>query len=117
MRNDQKPLIERLRAMERSATVSEYSFAKGYYAREDAETLREAIAALSHQPVAGDGAGFPDLVLVRERVIFAELKSETGRLSPEQKTWGDKLFIADCEIYNWRPSDWDKIIKILEGRD
>lgn len=57
--------------------------------------------------------GFPDLVLVRRgRLIFAELKREEGRTSPEQKAWLEKL--ADVErysqgnvrVYTWRPSDW-----------
>ena len=38
-------------------------------------------------PVAADGAGFPDLVLVRDRVLFVELKSARGRLSVEQQDW------------------------------
>ena len=29
--------------------------------------------------------GFPDLVLVRERILFLELKSETGKLSHDHE--------------------------------
>jgi ribosomal protein L37E len=54
-------------------------------------------------------AGFPDLVLVRPpRVIFAELKTRTGRASPAQLDWLQLL--RDCpgvETYLWRPADWD----------
>ncbi|WP_346927547.1 hypothetical protein, partial [uncultured Arthrobacter sp.] len=39
-------------------------------------------------PVAADGKGWPDLVLVRgSRLIFAEMKSGTGRLSDAQIAW------------------------------
>jgi len=65
-------------------------------------------------PVQGDGAGFPDLVLVRKRVIFAELKSEEGRLAGGQSVWLDDLIDAGAEIYLWRPSDWEKIVEILK---
>lgn len=64
-------------------------------------------------PVQGDGAGFPDLVLAREKVIFAELKSETGKLSSKQEEWVNSLKTAGQEAYVWRPSDWENIVDIL----
>jgi len=71
-------------------------------------------------PVQGDGVGFPDLILVRERVIFAELKSETGKISEAQVEWITALNVATQEkmsggnTYIWRPSDWDQIVEILK---
>lgn len=67
--------------------------------------------------VSGDGKGFPDCVLVKTgRMIFAELKSDTGKLSPEQVEWlrilGLKMGI---EVYIWRPSDFNDIVGILSG--
>lgn len=36
--------------------------------------------------------GFPDLVLLRPpAIIFAELKTDTGRLQPAQREWLDEL--------------------------
>ena len=61
-------------------------------------------------PVSADGAGFPDLVLVRGgHVIFAELKSAKGHVRPEQTEWLNALRLADgptCSTYTWRPADW-----------
>lgn len=65
-------------------------------------------------PVQADGAGFTDLVLVRERVVWAEIKSETGVLSATQKLWRDWLLKAGQEWYCWFPKDWDKIQEVLK---
>ncbi len=74
-------------------------------------------------PVQGDGAGFTDLVLVggsdepfgRARIIYAEVKSETGELSWDQAEWLTMLQDAGAEVYAWWPSDWDELVKILKG--
>lgn len=57
--------------------------------------------------VQGDGAGFPDLVLARPpRLVFAELKSETGRVHVEQQRWLNLLEgCTQVETYLWRPAD------------
>jgi hypothetical protein len=69
--------------------------------------------------VQGDGKGFVDLVLVRGFiVIFAELKTDTGKLSPEQEAWSIVLAEAQSEnmLYElWRPRDWPRIEHILEN--
>ena len=68
--------------------------------------------------------GWPDRVLLRNgpgcsRLIFAELKSERGKLTPEQGEWllALRLFGEDrdqaIEVYLWRPSDLDSIEEIL----
>lgn len=59
--------------------------------------------------------GFPDLVLVRfGQLIFAELKSERGRLTFEQEEWLRQL--SKCApTYVWRPSDWPDIAEILRA--
>ncbi len=68
--------------------------------------------------VQGDGAGFPDLVLIKAgRLLFAELKAAKGVLTPEQRTWLNGLRGACGEVYLWRPEDYDEIEKVLIGQD
>lgn len=86
-------------------------------------------------PVQGSlGKGFPDLVLVRardRRLVLAELKSDTGRLTPEQErvhaVLGDlvvdqvalaaslasPLAVPRIGVYVWRPRDWSAIVEVL----
>lgn len=65
------------------------------------------------QPVR---AGFPDLVLSRgPRLVFAELKRELGRVSPEQSEWLAALAATGAETYLWRPSDWADVQATLRG--
>jgi hypothetical protein len=88
----------------------------------DEKTFQAAVVALAkrsgwkkyhtHDSRKSD-AGFPDLLLVRERVIFAELKTESGRLTADQLNWRDWLLAAKAEWYCWRPSDWAGIVEIL----
>jgi hypothetical protein len=59
--------------------------------------------------VQGDGAGFPDLVLVREVVIFAELKVGKNKPSPAQVAWLEDLKAAGAIAHVWRPEDWETI--------
>jgi hypothetical protein len=68
-------------------------------------------------PVAADGAGFPDLVLVHPEhgVIFAELKATRGKLTDEQQAWGVALTAARARWYCWRPSDWPEVVAVLSN--
>jgi hypothetical protein len=66
-------------------------------------------------PVAADGKGFPDLVLVRNgRLVFAELKAEKGRLGPDQKDWIDAISGCGIEMYLWKPADANTIEEALK---
>ena len=59
--------------------------------------------------------GYPDLTLVRnDRIIFAELKTERGRVTPEQSIWIDALNRTPATALIWRPSNWEEIARILE---
>jgi hypothetical protein len=66
--------------------------------------------------VGADGAGFPDLVLVRDRVVFVELKNEKGRMSEQQLEWKAALEVAGAEYYLWRPDDLDDAMAVLLER-
>lgn len=58
--------------------------------------------------------GFPDLVLVcGPRLIFAELKTQKGRITPDQQRWLDALTAASVEVYVWRPADNDDVVATL----
>lgn len=70
----------------------------------------------------GTDPGVPDLLLVRNgRLIFAELKTEKGKVSEAQEDWLNDLSVAamgaDVELYIWRPSSWlsGEIEKVLRG--
>lgn len=66
--------------------------------------------------VQGDGAGFPDCVLVKDRVIFAELKRVGGKPTEAQTAWLDAIRAAGVEAYLWTPDSWPAIIHVLTGK-
>ena len=66
--------------------------------------------------VSADGAGFPDLIMVRKgKIIFFELKADKGKLTDAQYGWFWALNAKEQFCYVWRPSDIDEIEKILKG--
>jgi hypothetical protein len=66
-------------------------------------------------PLSGD-PGFVDLVMCKPPwLIMAELKSERGTVSPEQRTWGLALSKCPGVFYAvWKPRHWALIDSILE---
>lgn len=66
-------------------------------------------------PVSADAKGEPDLRMVRDdRLVYAELKSQKGRLRPDQERWIERLLLVPgIEVYVWRPADWDEIVRLL----
>lgn len=64
----------------------------------------------------GSRSGFPDRVLIRDRAIFAELKTEKGPVSDTQREWLTGLAKAQAEVYLWRPSDLEEIGRVLSTR-
>lgn len=62
--------------------------------------------------------GFPDLVLVGHgRIIYAELKTARGRVTPDQILWLTALAAGGGEVHVWRPMDLvgDAILRVLKG--
>lgn len=95
----------------------------------DERTLQQQVAGMAkrlglfhyHPRIStGSAPGWPDSVIVGERILFRELKSQTGRLSPEQRAVGDRLKAAGPDWAIWRPSDWlsgeiETQLRLLKG--
>jgi hypothetical protein len=79
---------------------------------------------------AGEGdKGFPDVVFARNgdkssQIVIVEFKSETGRLSKDQRAWLEALGLpmphdrgewvaAGRYVGVWRPADWPHIEDVL----
>jgi hypothetical protein len=64
----------------------------------------------------GGLTGKTDLLLISlnaKGIIFAELKTETGRMSAAQMAFRDAIVKNGGEHYVWRPSDMPAIIERL----
>lgn len=60
--------------------------------------------------------GFPDYIAVKgERLLAVEIKSEKGKVTPEQMAWLDAFQEAGAETFLWRPSDSDFAVTKLRG--
>jgi len=92
----------------------------------EAKLLRQVRALAQRQGFAvyhtldsrGSDEGFPDLVMTNgRRVIFAELKSRTGKLTAQQAVWLALLkHTNSVEAYCWRTGEWPAILACLEPR-
>ena len=58
-------------------------------------------------------AGFPDLVLVRNCILFVELKTDCGTVKLEPTEWIEAIVAAGGTAAIWRPKDWKQIEAIL----
>lgn len=77
------------------------------------KALRENGSVQYLTPVQADGEGFPDLEFVRERIVKAELKSDSGTIRDSQKLWAAAYMHAGVEYHLWRPRDVEEIITVL----
>ena len=61
------------------------------------------------------GPGFPDLVIALPPTLYLwELKSQLGRVSPDQQVWADTLGrCTKIQSGIYRPSDLDTMQKLL----
>jgi hypothetical protein len=66
-------------------------------------------------PVAEDGKGFLDLMLVKPgRIVCPELKFGRNKPTPEQEAWHDLLrTVPGVEAYFWWPAQWAAIVAVL----
>lgn len=64
----------------------------------------------------GSVEGYPDLTMVRgQRLVFAELKTDTGKCSAAQNAWiDDLLLVPGIGAYVWRPAYWLEIERTLK---
>ena len=68
--------------------------------------------------MGADGRGWPDLTLVRERIVFAELKTDANyHVYEPEREWLAQLRLAGGEVYLWRPRLWPEIEETLRHRD
>lgn len=69
-------------------------------------------------PVGADGKGFPDLLCVRDRVLAMEVKSDGGRITPEQDEWLSAFRMAGVEAHVVNRAMWEdgRIDAILRRR-
>lgn len=62
--------------------------------------------------------GFPDLVLARPpEILFVEVKTQTGRVRPEQSRWIQALTECGLDARIIRPADFDDFhARVARGR-
>lgn len=60
--------------------------------------------------------GFPDLILLRERLIALELKREKTCATEHQKRWLRALIAAGVETYLVRPRNLESLALVLAAR-
>lgn len=58
-------------------------------------------------------AGLPDLLCIRERVVWIETKRWDKPLRPAQVAMRDRLRAAGQEWYRFDPGDWNEIERVL----
>lgn len=59
-------------------------------------------------------AGLPDLILIRERVVWLELKWGRGKARSKQVIFCDALRAAGQEVYVCWPKDIPLILRVLD---
>ena len=63
-------------------------------------------------------SGWPDLTIWKPgRLLFAELKTESGRLTKHQRDVLQSLAEAGADVRIWRPSDWPEIESTLTPKE
>ena len=96
--------------------ISERAFAQAVVeAAEDLGWTVWRTWASVHSP-----SGEPDLRMAHpglRQIVWAELKTQKGKLSHAQQQAIETLIAAGARVYLWRPADWPQIERILAGQE
>lgn len=88
--------------------VLEYAALRGWSRQHSRKTaIYRKDGTVRHATAISGDAGYPDLTLARNgRIVFFELKSETGQLSIEQQDWLSSLSGEPVgHVCDWRGRD------------
>ena len=100
-------------------TIVTYARSYGWLVHHDLPSQR---ANGSWATVTQGDSGFPDLVLahpgntaarLQPQIIYAELKTQRGKLTAGQQNWLDALQAAGQTAVVWRPNDLQDIFTKL----
>lgn len=82
------------------------------------DARREVVDQDGGRHLVGDAqaAGLPDLLLIRERVLWRELKTDRGPVRPAQRRVLEQLRAAGADAGIWRPRDVDLVVAELRRR-
>ena len=91
-------------------TPAQHAAAKAMPEKDLQEAVRRMCAELGlyhYHPLTskGSASGWPDSVIIGKRVIFRELKRQSGTLTSEQAEVGRRLRAAGQSWKVWRPVD------------
>lgn len=102
------------------ARTRAHARAGGPSEKEFQASVVELAALLGYEPfhprvMIGSSTGWPDLVLVGRRIIFAELKRSGAKPTKAQVRWHSLLEAAGGEVYlwEWHPRILDEIHEVL----
>lgn len=101
------------------ATVVDLAIMLGWTCLHHNDSRREVVnQSTGERKLVGDrdAAGLPDWLFLRERIVFAELKREQGKTTPQQDAVIAAIRRAGGEAWVWRPSDWPEVVLALRGR-
>ncbi len=93
-------------------SVIEIATRYGWFVHHDLPAMNRRGAWATH--IQGN-TGFRDLVLLNNRgvLVFAELKTDIGRVSKQQEQWLERLDKTQAIVQVWRPNQMPTIIKFL----
>jgi len=93
-------------------TVIDIATRYGWFVHHDLPAMNKRGKWATH--IQGN-AGFPDLVLLNSKgvLVFAELKTDIGKVRKTQEQWLERLDLAGVIVQVWRPNQLPVIIRFL----